>query len=142
MWYRIKMPKYKILEHTADFKIKAFGKTRKELFRNAMLAMEQILRPEIKNQKPETKNKIKVESENLKSLLVDFLNEINYQNETNLEIYDKIVFDNFSDILIEAELFGKKVKRFGLQVKGATFHDLDIHQKKDGAWEATVLFDI
>jgi len=36
--------KYKILEHKADIKIKIFGKTLEELFKNAALAMAQILK--------------------------------------------------------------------------------------------------
>lgn len=134
------MKKFEILEHTADLKIRAFGKTKQELFYHAMLAMEKGLRAKITEKKVSTK--IKIESENLEALLVDFLDEINYQSETNLEIYNKIIFDKFSDNLIEAELLGQKVARFGLQIKGVTWHDLKIEQKKDGTWQATVLFDI
>jgi SHS2 domain-containing protein len=30
----------------------------------------------------------------------------------------------------------------GVHIKGVTYHDLDIHQEKDGTWQATILFDI
>jgi len=136
------MRKFKILEHITDLKIRAFGKTKEELFLNAMLGMEAALRPKIKSQKLKVKTKIRIESEDLTCLLVDFLSEINYLNETNREVYQKIHFEKFSDKEIEAEIFGYKVKSFGLQIKGVTFHDLDIHQREDGTWEATVLFDI
>ena len=134
------MKKFKVLEHTADLKIRAFGKTKQELFLNAMLAMEKALRPRLTKKPASTQ--IKIESENLETLLVDFLDEINYQNEINSEIYNEIYFEKFSDNLIKAELFGRKVKRFGLQIKGVTFHNLNIHQRKNGIWEATVVFDI
>jgi len=134
------MKKFEILEHTADLKIKAFGKDKKELFENAMLGMQKILRPKIKNKKVETK--IKIEAEDLPALLVDFLSEINYLNEVNQEIFEKTKFEKFSDRKIEARVFGRKVDRFGLQIKGVTFHDLDVHQREDGIWEATILFDI
>lgn len=134
------MEKYKILEHTADLKIKAFGKDKKELFENVMLGMQKALRAKIKNKKVETK--IRIESEDFSTLLVDFLSEINYLNEVNQEIFEKIRFEKFSDRKIEAEIFGRKVGSFGLQIKGVTFHDLDVRQRKDGIWEATVLFDI
>jgi len=136
------MKKFEILEHRADLKIRAFGKTKEELFLNTMLGMEAALRPKIKSQKLKVKTKIRIESEDLTCLLVDFLSEINYLNETNREVYQKIHFEKFSDKEIEAEIFGYKVKSFGLQIKGVTFHDLDIHQREDGTWEATVLFDI
>jgi len=132
--------KYKILKHPSDLKLKGFGKSKPELFGNLMEGMQIALRPKIKTKKAETK--IRIESEDIIFLLFDFLNEVNYLNEVNHEIYQKIYFVEFSDTLIEAELFGKKVSRFGLQIKGVTLHDLDVHQRKDGTWEATVLFDL
>jgi len=134
------MKNFKILEHSADLEIRVWGRSKEELFKKTMLAMEQALKPKIKNREIQTK--IKIESENLEALLVDFLSEINYLNEVNQEIYQKIKFEKFFDTEIEADLFGKKVERFGLQIKGVTFHNLDIHQREDGLWEATIIFDI
>ncbi len=37
---------------------------------------------------------------------------------------------------------GKKLKSIAVQIKGVTYHNLDIHQREDGSWEATILFDI
>jgi SHS2 domain-containing protein len=136
------MKKFEILEHTADLKIRAFGKDKKELFLNSMVGMQQALRPEIKNQKLKIKKKIKIKSNNLNSLLVDFLSEINYLNEVNQEVYNEIKFIKFSDTELEGEIFGNRVERFGLVIKGVTYHDLDVHQEKDGTWQATILFDI
>ena len=135
------MKKYEILEHKADLKIRAFGKTKEELFENVMIGMQSALRPKIKNQKPKTKN-IKIKSSNLDSLLIDFLSEINYLNEVNKEVYNNVKFTKFSDIELEGNIFGKEVERFSLDIKGVTYYDLDIHQKKDKTWEAIVLFDI
>ena len=134
--------KYQVLEHTADLKIRAFGKTKQGLFKNMMIGMQTGLRPKFRFRVPSFSTKIKIESENLEALLIDFLNEINYLNEINLAIYKEIYFEEFSDTLIQAEILGKKIKRFGLQIKGATFHDLDIHEQENGIWQATVLFDI
>jgi len=136
------MKKFEILEHTADLKIRAFGKDKQKVFRNIMLGMQSALRAKVKARSPELKTKIKLESENMEALLVDFLSEINYLNEVNLEVYNKVYFNQFSDTMLEAEISGKKVSRFGLQIKGVTWHDLDIHQKDDNTWQATVLFDI
>jgi len=151
------MKKFEILEHKADLKIRVFGKDKKELFGNAMIGMQQALGPEIKNRKSKIKKKIKIKSNDLTSLLVDFLSEINYLNEVNKEVYSDIKFTKFSSTELEGEISGNKVESFGLIIKGVTYHDLDIHQKperseggrrknilrpKDKTWEATVLFDI
>lgn len=133
--------KYEILEHKADLKIRAFGKTKEELFLNALLGMTESLKPDFKPGEKITRQ-IKINSPDLAALLVDFLSEVLYLVQTNKEIYDKAEFTKFSDTEIEAELSGQKIERFGEDIKAVTYHQLDVHQGKDGTWEATVLFDI
>jgi len=98
-------------------------------------------RTKVKSQKSKVKN-IKIKSSDLSSLLVDFLSKINYLNEVNKEVYNSIRFINFSNHELEGEISGKKVENFELIIKGVTYHDLDIHQRKDKTWEVTVLFDV
>lgn len=76
------MEKYKIIEHRADLKIKVFGKTKEELFENAVLAMNDYLQPEIKNSKI-IKRKILIKSFDIKTLIVDFFirNTLSHSNK-------------------------------------------------------------
>ena len=136
------MKKYEILPHTADLKIRAFGRTKEELFSNALLGMSDALRPKIKDQKIIKAKDVKVKSPDLGALLVDFLSEVLYLTQVNKEVYIEVKFKEFSDTELKAELFGRKVERFGEDIKAITYHNLDIHQGKDGTWEATVLFDV
>jgi len=134
------MKKFEILDHKADLRLRAFGKNKKQLFENAMIGMEHLLRAEGKRLKSKPKE-IKIKSNDLNSLLVDFLSEINYLNEANKEIYDKVKFAKFSDRELEGSLSGCKVKSFGLVIKGVTYHNLEIKQRNK-IWQATILFDI
>jgi len=134
--------KYEILEHKADLKIRAFGKTKEELFLNAMLGMFGGARYETDAKSKKLKVKIKIKSVDLFSLLVDFLSEILYLVETKKLVFEKVKFRKFTDNEIEAILIGKKLNRMGVHIKGVTYHDLDIRQRKEGTWEATILFDI
>jgi len=136
--------KYEILEHKADLKIRVFGKDKKEVFSNALLGMfEEARYKQISNLKPQiSKRKIKIKSQDSGSLLVDFLSEALYLSEINQEVYRDIRFRKFNDKEIDGVLIGKKLKRIGVQIKGVTYHGLDIHQEKDGSFEATILFDI
>ena len=134
------MKKYKILEHKADLKIRAFGKTKEELFLNMLLGMTKSQKPEIKGKK--VKREVKIKSLDLEALLVDFLSEVLYLSQVNKEIYKDMKFKKFTDTEIEGELIGQKVERFGEDIKAVTYHSLDIHQREGGIWEATVLFDI
>ena len=132
--------KFEILEHKADLKIKTFGNTRKELFINMLLGMEENLRPEITDEKG--KQTIKVVSLDSETLLVDFLSQILYLNHINQAIYNDVKFNKFTEIELEGELIGQKVESFGEEIKAVTYHDLDIIQKENGKWEAIVLFDV
>jgi len=141
--------KYEILEHKADLKIRVFGKTREELFENAMVGMFEGAQYEPssagtrESKGGKAKREIKISSLDLPSLLVDFLSEVLYLSEVNREVYQKIQFKKFTEKEIEGILSGKKLKGIGVIIKGATYHGLDIHQKLgDKFWEATILFDI
>ena len=134
------LKKYEILEHKADLKIRVFGKDLKELFLNAMVGMFEGARYE--SEGGEIKREIKISSLDLPSLLVDFLSEVLYLCEVNKEVYYKVQFKNLTGKELEGILIGKKLKRMGVHIKAVTYHDLDIYQKKDKTWEATILFDI
>jgi len=133
------MADYKILPHPSDVRIQAFGETKEDLFLNAMKGMNEVLKPSLLKKK--TSQRIAVNSYDLNALLVDFLSEVLYLSQVNREIYTDIKFNKFSDKELEGELTGKKVKAFGEDIKGVTYHDLKIEQKR-GLFEATVLFDI
>ena len=135
------MKKFEILEHKADLKIRAFGKTKKDLFLNMMSGMIESQKAEIKGGK-RTKREIKIKSLDFSALLVDFLSEVLYLGQVNKEIYTNVKFTKFTDKEIRGKLIGQTIERFGEDIKAATHHDLDIHQKEDGTWKATVLFDV
>jgi len=133
------MENYKILPHPSDVRFQAFGGTKEELFLNAMLGMNEILKPTIL--KKSVKRRIVVNSYDSNALLVDFLSEVLYLSQVNKEIYTDVNFDRFSDKELGGELIGNKVESFGEDIKGVTYHDLKIEQK-NGLFEATILFDI
>jgi SHS2 domain-containing protein len=136
------MKKFEILEHKSDLKIRVFGETKEELFENAMLGMFDAAKYESTKQLATKQQTIKISSLDFPSLLVDFLSEVLYLVETKKLIFEKVEFKKFTENEIEANLIGKPLKRMGVHIKGVTYHDLDIHQEKDGTWQATILFDI
>jgi SHS2 domain-containing protein len=135
------MKPYKILEHKADLKIRSFGKTKEELFSNTLKGMSDSQRPEIE-EGTTLKRGLRVISSDLSALLVDFLSEILYLEQTKKEIYFGIEFKKFTEKEIEAEISGQKVTRFNEDIKAVTYHEIDVRQKDDGDWEATIIFDI
>ncbi len=131
--------KYEVLSHTADLRIKVYGKDEKELFSNALLAMSESMKPEFTEEK--AKREIEVNSLDKAALLVDFLNEVIYLSQANKEVFFDVEFSEFSETALRAKISGKKARRFGEDIKAATYHNLKI-KKKDDFFEAEVLFDI
>lgn len=71
---------YEILEHTADVKFRAKGKTKADAFSEAVKAFSEIVGGE--PTAGETRHKVKIKSENLNTLLYDFLGELIYLQDT------------------------------------------------------------
>jgi len=133
--------KYENLEHTADLKIGAFGKTKEEVFSNMAIGMFANITAEddiIKDQP--VSREIKIQSTDLQALLVDFLSELVTLSDINNEIYL-----NYELQIMNSELTGMikgyKIKGMKLEIKAVTYNDLIVEQKK-GQWIAEVVFDI
>lgn len=137
------MSGFEILEHTGDAKIKVFGKTKPELFLNALKGMMAVLRPRIAKRGTSSANRlVDVSSSDINALLVDFLSEVNYLVQINHEVYNQAKFLEFSDTKLKAELSGQPVEEFAEEIKAVTYHGLDIKPNKKGFWEAEIIFDI
>lgn len=135
------MKRYEILPHTADVRIKVFGKTKKELFCNALLGMAEVFGADLKEGGAK-KRIVNVKSSDPAALLVDFLNEVLYLTQVNKEVYTKVKIIKFSNTDIKAEIFGKKVERFSEDIKAATYHNLKISKTDKGLFETEIIFDI
>lgn len=140
--------KYEILEHPAELRIRVYGKTLEELFSNAALAMAEILTKEskIKNYESEAKEKIQIQSVDLNSLMVDFLNEILAKSQINKAVYNvkqiKISPEPVEGLpYLEAKLIGYPIEKFNEDIKAVTYEDLDI-KKVDDYWQTMIVFDI
>ena len=144
---------FEILPHTADLKIRVYGKTREELFTNALIGMFQAVRPIAPEclyneherlvcpQLPITRD-IGVNSPDINALLVDYLSYALYLSDVHNEAYLHVTIDSLSDNRIIAHLQGIPINGFEeSEIKAVTYHDLNIVQK-DGLWQTDIVFDI
>jgi len=143
---------FESLPHTADIKIRVYGKTKKDLFRHALIGMFQVIGPKIAGCHVESgrvvckelpeKHDIAVEALDDVALLVDFLSEALYLSDVNNEAYLDVVIHELTDQKIKATIYGAKVKGFEVvELKAVTYHDLAI-KKVDDVWQADIVFDI
>lgn len=139
---------YEYLDHTADIKFQAYGKTQEEVFENAALAMFNVI-IDTEKVSGDTAREIFLKSPDLESLLVDWLSELLYIFEV-----DEIVFREFrvekireeeGEYLIKAQALGEKYypesHPFETEIKAVTYNQLEITKDADG-WKAQIVVDI
>ena len=131
---------YKILEHRADIRLKITASTIKELFQGALEGMAYIIKLEETSRGP-IEEKIEVSSLDINTLLVDFLNQVLTLSDVYNAVFDKVEIEKLTKQEIKGKIKGQKVDKFKEEIKAVTYHNLAV-EKKDGIWQATVLFDI
>lgn len=151
------MEKFKFLEHTADVEFEAYGKTLEQAFENAALAMFSVI-TEPEKVEPKIKKEFTVESEDLKSLLYDFLERfLVFQDSANLVFSKCRVFEikkirqikkeklEEETYTLEAEASGEEFSEEKHEsrsaVKAVTYHNMAIG-RKNGIFFVHVILDI
>lgn len=133
-------PRYERVEHTADLALRVYGGTLRQLFANAAYAMfsqvadlEQIM--------PTLQREVEVEGIDYESLLVNWLNELLYLQDTRSEAYVAFEIHRLSRRHLQATVRGAQTEDIHTIIKAATYHDLSIH-KSHGSYASTVVFDV
>lgn len=148
----IVMKDFELLPHTADLKIRIYGITLKELFKNAVIGMFQSIGPHAHNCKKEgdrlickklpQKRQAEVAATAQDLLLVDFLSEALYFSDIYNEAYLDAEIHELTETVVKATLHGVAVERFDVvEIKAVTYHDLFIKKEND-YYVAEVVFDI
>lgn len=141
------MKNFEILEHTTDLKVKAQGKDLAELFKNTAAGMflGSLGREDFKAKKAANRSerKLEISADDLKTLLVNFLNELIFFSDTYNEIYLDFKFEKISETELKGITYSELIPEpgFKAEVKAATFHQLKIEKIKSG-YRAIVLLDI
>jgi SHS2 domain-containing protein len=132
--------KFKFLEHTADVKFQAFGKTIEEVFENSGLA---LINSQYKGKiKAVKKKKIKVKGKDNEALLYNFLEDILILLEKGF-LTSKIKV-KIKDKTLSAELTGDSTKNYeiSVDVKAVTYNQMFVREEKKGKWIAQVVIDV
>ena len=137
------MKPYEFLEHTADVKFRAYGKTLEETFQNAAYAMTDVITDHTKI-KPVIEKTISVESENKEALLYDFLEQFLILLDSEGFILNKIEDIKIQDNKITAKIIGDNhPENYNIEthIKAVTYEEMFIKKEKD-QWVVQVIVDI
>lgn len=145
------MRDFEALPHTADLKIRVYGASLLELFSNALIGMFQSIEPvvpqcaivhdRVQCDMLPAQHAISLSAPEVDLLLIDFLSEALYLSDVHNEAYLGVDIHSIDEHSINAVIKGVPVKRFGIEIKAVTYHDLHIHKTGDG-YQVDIVFDI
>lgn len=124
--------KYEFIEHTADIGIKAYGKSLEESFANAATGMFDVM-TDVSKVEPIGEYEVRVKSDNLENLLVDWLGELLFIHETQDVLLSE--FDvKLEGLSLVAKVRGETIDREKHElrddVKAVTYHMLEVNEKE------------
>lgn len=135
---------YEILEHTADAKFRATGKTLEEVFSEAVRGFAAVVGD---GERGQVRHRIEVESENLEALLFDFMDKLIFLQDTEgvvvREADELSIEDTENGHKLEASILTDTISPGGsyLDIKGPTYNEMKV-EHNDGKWVIEAVLDI
>jgi len=129
------MQKYEFLEHTADAKFRAYGKTLEEAFINAALATTTIM-CEVSEVKPKIEKKLNITAKKKESLLFDFLQQLVILLDTEgflLGAVKSITISKNKEVYsLHAVILGDSADHYEIHtaIKAVTYNDMFIKEEQ------------
>jgi SHS2 domain-containing protein len=137
------MKNFEFLEHTADIKFQAFGKTIEKAFSNSAYAMiNSITEDKIKSKQKKT---FHIKGNDLKNLLYNFLEEFLFLFDS-----EEFILSEIKDVKINLETFEltclaigdcSKEYSFNTHVKAITYNEMFVKKTGD-KWVTQVVLDV
>ena len=134
------MRQFQEIEHTADWAFRVRGRDLAQLFANAARGVFELQEGTGKDETG-TAREVAVSGKDRETLLVNWLNELLYLQETQQEIYGQFEILEISDTHLRARVRGRPHRPEGKVIKAVTFHGLEIKQSEEGL-EATIVADV
>ncbi len=139
-----RLKRFEAVEHTADVGVRAYGKSRAEVFANCALGMVSLMYdPE--SVRGSGRARIEARAPEEKALLVAWLSEILYLVEVEGWAFGEFVVDEASGTEARGWGVGEPLDhekhRVSGEVKAPTYHMLELAER-GGRWEAQVIFDV
>ena len=131
-------------EHDADIGLRASATTREALFEAMGAALTAVI-TDPSSVRPATTITISCTAPDDELLLVDWLNALIYEMATRNMLFGDWQVE-FHDHTLTARVSGEPVNRKRhrpvVEVKGATYTELTVHQDKYGAWHCNCVVDV
>ncbi len=131
-------------EHTADMGLEGRADTLAELFEAMGEGLAEVICPR-RSVKKQKRLQIRVESENVESLLVDYLAELLGLFNLKKLLIARVSVERIDETSVAAEVVGEPYDparhELGDEIKAVTYHQLKVAREGDG-WIGRVILDI
>ncbi|MDP2730106.1 MAG: archease [Dehalococcoidales bacterium] len=128
------MRRFRLIEHTADMGLVAYGKSLAEAFANAAYGLFSLIVEPNKVKEKESR-KVTVQAQDAESLLFNWINELIYIFEVERLLFKSFNITEFTGQSLEATCWGERydLSRHQLKtgVKSATYHMLKVDGEKN-----------
>lgn len=136
------MKRFRLIEHTADVGLVAYGSSLAEAFANAAYGMFSII-AELKTLRETESRRLDISEECLEALLFEWLNSLIYFFDVEMLLFKRFDIIKLNGHELKAMCYGEKYdpSRHHLKtgVKSATYHMLKVDEEKK---QVQVIFDI
>ncbi len=134
------MQHFQEIDHSADWAFRVQGRDLAQLFANAARGLFE-LQGSAGNGETSVTREVAVNGLDRETLLVNWLNELLYLQETQHESYSRFDILQISDTHLRARVQGGPLRHTGKLISAVTFHDLVVRQSENG-WEASIVVDV
>jgi len=135
---------YTLLDHTADLRIRVSGTDPADLYKNAGLALFDLINRSDRLDSREV-IEIDVSGDDLADLMVNYLRELLYLWTGNEKLVKMIDILQISDTAVSARVITDRYQpqhhAILHDIKAVTYHQIEVSRTADG-WQATVVFDV
>lgn len=137
-------PPYRIFDHTADLGVEVYGTDERDLFRNAALALYDIMTDRHRVRGREERQ-IAVEGADREELLVNFLREALSLYNSEGWLVNECAIREMDDCHLRATVTGEPFDpgrhTMNREIKAVTYHQAHIHRTARG-WTGRVICDV
>jgi len=132
---------FEVVEHTADWSLRVWGRDLKELLSTASAGMSWLMVSDLELVPLDVERLITLDAFDAETLLVDWLGELAFLAEEELLVFRKYDLDVTIDFQLKAVVRGGKADELVKHIKAVTYHDLAIEKVKQGL-QTTIVFDV
>lgn len=132
---------FEIIDHTADWALRAYGRDLHHLFRYAAIGMISLMVADPSAVPLTAERHLEFTAPDAETLLVDWLGELAYLAESELLVFPDFDIHELTPERLSTTMRGGQPAEFQKHIKAVTYHALQITPTERGL-EATIVFDV